>query len=124
MFDATLPNPESLLPLKTNYFHILLALSGQEQHGYGIMQDVLERTGGKVKLWPASLYGTIKKLMEEGLIEESTTRPAPDQDDARRKYYRLTEFGRRVLAAESARLRELVKLLESRGASLATEEVQ
>ena len=59
----TPPSPESFLPLKPNWFHVLLSLSGQEQHGYGIMQEVLERTGGKVRLWPATLYGTIKRLI-------------------------------------------------------------
>ena len=107
-------DPATLLPLKTNWFHILLSLSANEQHGYGIMQEVLERTVGKVRLWPATLYGTLKKLMEEGLIEESGERPAPEVDDARRRYYRLTPFGRRVLSAESQRLRELVKLLDGK----------
>jgi len=107
-------NPESLLPLKPHWFHVLLSLADQEQHGYGIMQEVLERTGGKVRLWPATLYGTLKRLMEADLIEESLTRPAPQQDDARRRYYRLTRFGRRVLAAESARLEDLVRVIRAK----------
>ena len=107
-------DPDSLLPLKTNWFHILLSLSACEQHGYGIMQEVLDRTAGKVRLWPATLYGTLKKLMEQGLIDESGERPAPEMDDARRRYYRLTPFGRRVLSAESQRLRELVSLLDGK----------
>ena len=81
---------QSFLPLKTQWFHILLSLAGEEQHGYGIMQEVLERTTGKVRLWPATLYGSIKRLIEAGLIEESTDRPAPELDDARRRYYRLS----------------------------------
>lgn len=85
----------------------MLSLASGEQHGYGIMQDVLERTDGRVRLWPASLYGSIKRLIEAGLIEESDERPAPELDDARRRYYRLTRLGRRVLKAESDRLREL-----------------
>src|SRR5580700_1486034 len=97
--------------LKTNWFYILLSLSGQEQHGYGIMNDVLERTGGQIRLWPATLYGTLKRLIEEGLIEESDERPAPELDDARRRYYRLTQLGRRVLHAERERLQELVGVL-------------
>jgi len=109
-------NPDSFLPLKTNWFHILLSLSDQEQHGYGIMQEVLDRTQGKVHLWPATLYGTLKTLMEADLIEESPKRPAAEMDDARRKYYRLTTLGRRVLGAESARLRELVRIMEKKGA--------
>ncbi len=104
-------NPETLLPLKANRFHILLCLAGQEQHGYGIMQEVLERTDGKVRLWPATLYGSLKKLIEEGLIAESDARPAAELDDARRRYYKLTELGRRVLDLESARLEDLVRVI-------------
>jgi DNA-binding PadR family transcriptional regulator len=102
------------LPLKSNWFQILVSLSDQEQHGYGIMQEVLERTGGKVRLWPATLYGTLKRLIEEELIEESAERPAPEFDDARRRYYRLTPLGRRVLVAESERLKDLVTMLQSK----------
>ena len=107
-------DPTVYLPLKTNWFHILLCLAGQEQHGYGIMQEVLERTGGKVRLWPATLYGTLKRLIEEGLIEESDERPAAELDDARRRYYKLTRLGRRVLDAESARLEDLVRVLQAK----------
>ena len=99
---------QAFIPLKTHWFHILLSLAGGEQHGYGIMQEVLNRTTGKVRLWPATLYGSIKRLVEAGLIEESDERPAPELDDARRRYYRLTAFGRRVLDAECERLQELV----------------
>jgi DNA-binding PadR family transcriptional regulator len=104
-------DPRSLLPLKTNWFHILLSLAGQEQHGYGIMQEVLERTGGKVRLWPATLYGSLKRLIETGLIEESEERPAPEVDDARRRYYKLTSLGRKALDLESERLEELVRII-------------
>jgi DNA-binding PadR family transcriptional regulator len=107
-----MPKPEEFLPLKTNWFHILLSLAGDDQHGYGIMQEVLDRTGGKVRLWPATLYGTLKRLIEAGLIEESGDRPARELDDARRRYYRLTRLGRRVLDAESVRLQELVRILQ------------
>ena len=106
--------PQSFLPLKAQWFHILLALAAEDQHGYGIMQEVLERTGGKLRLWPAALYGSIKRLIEEGLIEESDERPAPEFDDARRRYYRLTTLGRRVLDAERERLEELVRLMNVR----------
>ena len=102
---------QRFLPLKTNWFHILLSLAGEEQHGYGIMQEVLQRTGGKVRLWPATLYGSIKRLIEAELIEASDERPAPELDDARRRYYRLTPLGRRVLKAEGERLQELVRTL-------------
>ena len=107
-----MPKAESFLPLKTNWFHILLSLAGEDQHGYGIMQEVLARTDGKVRLWPATLYGSLKRLIEEGLIEESGERPSREFDDARRRYYRLTRLGRRVLDAESARLQELVRILQ------------
>jgi DNA-binding PadR family transcriptional regulator len=102
-------DPQRLLPLKSHWFHIMLALAGGEQHGYGIMQDVRNRTAGKVRLWPATLYGSLKRLIEAELIEESDERPAPELDDARRRYYRLTAFGRRVLDAECDRLQELVR---------------
>lgn len=105
---------ESLLPLKPHWFHILLSLSDHDQHGYGIMQEVLERTDGRVRLWPPTLYGTIKRLIDEELIEESDTRPAPELDDARRRYYRLTTLGRRVLAAESARLEDLIRAVHAK----------
>ncbi len=108
------PAPDSFLPLKPNWFHVLLSLADQEQHGYGIMQEVLARTDGKVRLWPATLYGTLKRLIDEDLIAESEERPAADLDDARRRYYRLTRFGRRVLAAESARLEDLVRVIHSK----------
>jgi len=107
-----MPKPAAFLPLKTNWFHILLSLAGGDQHGYGIMQEVLDRTGGKVRLWPATLYGSLKLLIEEGLIEESDERPASELDDARRRYYRLTRLGRRVLDAESERLLDLVRILQ------------
>ena len=108
------PSPERYLPLKPPWFHVLLSLAEQEQHGYGIMQEVLQRTDGKVRLWPATLYGTLKRLIDEELIEESEERPAPGLDDARRRYYRLTGFGRRVLAAESERLEDLVRVIRGK----------
>ncbi|HEV2732985.1 MAG TPA: helix-turn-helix transcriptional regulator [Terriglobales bacterium] len=104
-------DPKRFIPLKTHWFHILLSLAGGEQHGYGIMQQVLQRTGGKVRLWPATLYGSIKRLIEAELIVESDERPAPELDDARRRYYRLTVLGRRVLDAECERLQELVRII-------------
>lgn len=106
--------PEAFLPLRSHWFHILLSLVGGEQHGYGIMQDVLERTDRKVRLWPATLYGSLKRLIQEGLIVESGERPAPEFDDARRRYYRLTPLGRRVLELESQRLEALVQMLRAR----------
>lgn len=106
--------PEDFLPLKTNWFHILLSLIDGEQHGYGIMQQVRDRTDGAVRLWPATLYGSLKRLIEAKLIVESRERPAPELDDARRRYYRLTPLGRRVLELESERLKSLVRLLDAR----------
>jgi DNA-binding PadR family transcriptional regulator len=105
-----MPNtdPQRFLPLKTQWFHIMLSLASGEQHGYGIMQEVLARSGGKVRLWPATLYGSFKRLIEAELIQESDERPAPELDDARRRYYRLTDLGRSVLNAECDRLQELV----------------
>src|SRR6267154_567573 len=108
----TLIDPKGFIPLKTQWFHILLSLAGGEQHGYGSMQEVLERTTGKVRLWPATLYGSIKRLIEAELIEESDERPAPELDDARRRYYRLTILGRSVLNAECERLQELVRIIQ------------
>jgi DNA-binding PadR family transcriptional regulator len=109
---------DPFIPLKPHWFYILLALAGEEQHGYGIMQDVLDRTGGKVRLWPATLYGTIKRLEESELIEESTRRPAPQDDDERRRYYRLTKLGRQVLSAETRRLEELVRAAQGKSGLL------
>jgi DNA-binding PadR family transcriptional regulator len=103
---------QKFIPLKAQWFHIMVSLAGGEQHGYGIMQDVLNRTTGKVRLWPATLYGSIKRLIEAELIEESDERPAPELDDARRRYYRLTALGRRVLDAECERLQELVRSIQ------------
>jgi len=116
--DMNETNPQKFIPLKTQWFHILLSLAGGEQHGYGIMQEVLQRTEGKVRLWPATLYGSIKRLIEAGLIEGSDERPAPGMDDARRRYYRLTELGRRVLDAECERLQELVRTIQSKQGQL------
>jgi|SRR5579875_610391 len=111
-------DPKSFLPLKTHWFHILLSLAGGEQHGYGIMQEVRDRTTGKVRLWPATLYGSIKRLMEANLIEESDERPAPELDDARRRYYRLTALGSRVLDAECERLQDLVRAIRVKRAAV------
>jgi len=112
---------ERLLPLKSNWFHVMLSLANQEQHGYGIMQEVLERTNGKIRLWPATLYGTLERLLDEGLIAEAKRRPAAAEDDSRRRYYRLTALGRRVLAAESSRLEDLVRLIRARRRAAASE---
>lgn len=104
MSDAT---PMSFLPLKTAWFHILLALAEEPQHGYAIRSAVEERTDGAVRLWPATLYGSLRELSDAGLIEELEAVQEPD-DDQRRRYHRLTDLGRDVLRAESDRLQALV----------------
>lgn len=100
--------PRSLLPLRPAVLHILLGLADGERHGYGIMREVEGRTGGEVRLGPGTLYGSIKRMLADGLIEESDERPDPEMDDQRRRYYRITDFGRRVAGAEAERLRSLV----------------
>ncbi len=102
-------DPELLLPLTPAMFHILLALADRERHGYHIMQEVDERTDGKVRLGPGTLYGSIKRMLADGMIEETDERPDPDIDDERRRYYRLTDFGYRVARAEAERLAGLVR---------------
>jgi DNA-binding PadR family transcriptional regulator len=104
----------AFLPLHSNWFHILLSLAGAEQHGYGIMQEVLERTDGAVRLWPATLYGSLKRLIADGLIEESDERPVEELDDARRRYYRLTRLGRRALELECDRMQEMVRMVQKK----------
>ena len=101
--------PRDLLPLTPAVLHILLALADEERHGYGIMREVEERTGGETRLGPGTLYGSIKRMLADGLIEESDERPDPEMDDQRRRYYRMTDFGRRVTVAEAERLQGLVR---------------
>jgi DNA-binding PadR family transcriptional regulator len=101
--------PEEFLPLTPAMFHILLALADKERHGYHIMREVDERTGGNVKLGPGTLYGSIKRMIADGLIEELEERPDPELDDERRRYYRLTDFGFRVASAEAQRLEQMVR---------------
>ena len=96
--------PDSLLPLPTAVFHILIALADRDRHGYSIMQDVAGRTEGKVQLSPGTLYSSIRRMLEQGLIEELSESPEPLNTDERRRYYRLTRFGRHVAAAEMERL--------------------
>lgn len=108
------PDPRHLLPLTTQVFHILLVLADGERHGYAIMRDVEEQSGGQVRLGPGTLYGAIKRMLDQGVIEESARRPSAGEDDARRRYYRLTAFGRRVLTAEGDRLAELVRAVRAR----------
>lgn len=99
---------DPLVPLKPKVLHILLAVADAPRHGYSIMQEVLERTDGQVRLWPAALYGLLRELEKLDLIAESDKRPAADQDDERRRYFALTPHGRRVLDAEVRRLEAIV----------------
>jgi DNA-binding PadR family transcriptional regulator len=100
--------PESFLPLHRDTFHILVSLADRERHGYSVMQDVAERTNGILRLSPSSLYASIKRLLDQGLIEELSERPDPEHDDERRRYYALTRLGRRVAVAEARRLERLL----------------
>ncbi|MFN8582764.1 MAG: helix-turn-helix transcriptional regulator [Gemmatimonadaceae bacterium] len=102
------PDPRSYLPLKPVDFLLLLALADDEQHGYALVQSISARTDGMVELEPGNLYRIIKRLLDDGLVAESERRPAPDLDDERRRYYRLTPLGARVAIEESRRLRALV----------------
>ena len=90
-------------------FHVLLAIADKERHGYEIMQEVQERTEGSVRLGPGTLYGSIKRMLADGLVVESDDRPDPEFDDERRRYYRLSDFGYRVAKAEAERLAALLK---------------
>ena len=100
--------PEDLLPLHKDTFHILVALSDHDRHGYSILQDIAARTGGTIKLRPSSLYSAIHRMLEDGLIEELEERPDPADDDERRRYYRITASGRKVAIAEARRLERLL----------------
>ena len=108
---------EGLLPLQPAAFHILLALADGERHGYAIIQEVASRTDGEVQLSAGTLYRTIGRLLEAGLLEESRRRPSPDEDDERRRYYLLTELGAATARAEANRLARLVRLARASGFS-------
>jgi len=112
--NENLSEPERLLPLTPAVFHVLLALADGERHGYAIMKSVAETTEGQVRLGPGTLYGTIKRLIEGGLIEESDERPDWELDDERRRYYRLTEWGGRVARAEVQRMSKMVRLSQAK----------
>jgi DNA-binding PadR family transcriptional regulator len=99
---------ESFLPLPTAVFHVLVALADRDRHGYSIMQDVDTRTEGKVRLSAGTLYSAIRRMLEQGLIEELNDSPDPDSADERRRYYRITRFGRDVAIAEAKRFSELL----------------
>jgi DNA-binding PadR family transcriptional regulator len=103
-----------LTPLAPAVFHILLSLAEGERHGYALRREIAQRTGGRLKLGPGVLYGSIHKMLAWELIEESDERPDPHLDDERRRYYRITPYGRKVALAEAARMRELVQLAAAR----------
>ena len=112
------PAPESLLPLTPAVFHILLAVADEDRHGYAIIQEVAERTRGEVKLSAGTLYRSIQRMLDDDLIVETSERPAPDEDDERRRYYRITPFGTAVARAEMRRLSQLVRLARASGLTL------
>ncbi len=101
--------PQDFLPLPSSSFHVLLVLAQGEKHGYGIMREVETISDGVVRMGPGTLYGTIKRLVENGLVEEIGERPDPELDDERRRYYRITGIGERVVAAEVHRLSTMIE---------------
>jgi DNA-binding PadR family transcriptional regulator len=108
-------SPDSFLPLPRDTFHILVSLADRDRHGYSVMLDVAERTDGALRFSPSSLYSSIKRLLGQGLIEELEERPDPRNDDQRRRYYRLTDLGRRVATAEALRLQRLLSDAKATG---------
>ena len=108
-------NEEDFLPLPAATFHILLALADQDRHGYAIIQEVEARTGGGLRLSPGTLYRSIQRMLEQGLLVETRDRPSPEEDDERRRYYRITPFGVAVAKAEAARLSKLVRFARESG---------
>jgi len=107
-------NPDNLLPLTPAVLHILLALVDGEKHGYAIMQEVDAISEGKIKMGPGTLYGSIKRMLLAGFIEESAERPDPEMDDSRRRYYRITGLGNQVIRAETNRLTRLVTIAQAK----------
>ena len=112
--DESDRKPEDYLPLTAPVFHVLLALADGEKHGYAIKKEVARRTNGKVRLGPGTLYGLIKRLLNEGLIAESGERPDPALDDERRRYYLLTELGRKIAIAEAQRMENILATARSK----------
>jgi DNA-binding PadR family transcriptional regulator len=106
-------SPDDFLPLKPVELLILMTVASGERHGYRIMLDIAERTGGSVKLEAGGLYRSIRRLLADKLLTESSKRPAAEADDERRRYYALSQLGRKVVAAEALRLRALVREAEA-----------
>ena len=114
MIDKT-PHPDSFLPLPAATFHILMAVAEEDRHGYAIIQDVEARTGGALRLSAGTLYRSIQRMLEQGLLLETRERPAPAWDDERRRYYRITPLGAAVARAEVRRLSGLLKMARNCG---------
>src|SRR5215210_5071308 len=106
---------DALLPLPLATFHILIALAREDRHGYAIIQDIEQRTSGELRLSAGTLYRSIQRMLEQGLIRETRDRPAPELDDERRRYYRITPFGAAVAAAEAQRMSVLVRMARAQG---------
>jgi DNA-binding PadR family transcriptional regulator len=106
---------QTFLPLQPATFHILLAIADEDRHGYAIIQDIAERTNGELRLSAGTLYRSIQRMLEQGLIVEPRERPSPEEDDERRRYYRITPLGTAVARAEARRLADLVKMARARG---------
>ena len=115
---STAAEVDALLPLPSATFHILLALLKEDRHGYAVILDVEQRTGGELRLSAGTLYRSIQRMLEQGLIRETHTRPAPELDDERRRYYRITPFGTAVAGAEARRMSELVRMARAQGLAL------
>jgi DNA-binding PadR family transcriptional regulator len=113
--DEDQPKPQDFLPLHRDTFHILVSLADRDRHGYSILLDVAERTSGALQFSPSSLYSSIKRLLNQGLIEELTKRLDAEHDDQRRRYYRLTRLGRKVAQLEARRLEQLLADARSTG---------
>lgn len=116
MIDGA-PNAESVstqIPLSPQDFHILFALNGGDRHGYRLVKEIEQQSGGLIRIEAGNLYRCVRRLIRRGLVSESDSRPAPESDDERRRYYRITDFGERVLAADTARMRAIVRAADAR----------
>jgi DNA-binding PadR family transcriptional regulator len=105
----------ALIPLPPATFHILMAVAQEDRHGYGIIQDVIRRTNGELRLSAGTLYRSIQRMLEQGLIDETDDRPSPELDDERRRYYRISAFGAAVARAETHRMAQLVRMARTQG---------
>jgi DNA-binding PadR family transcriptional regulator len=120
MTPSSAADINSFLPLPPATFHILIALAKEDRHGYAVMQDVEERTAGAIRLGAGTLYRSIQRMLEQGLIRETRKRPVPELDDERRRYYRITPLGEAVARAEARRMAELVRMARAQGLVLGT----